>query len=89
MPIAVQAFEITYTDKPLDLVYDEAVAERMGQADDVVGVMPLVIVRYEDGDREYLPNMRLLNGAHRVELDSEETELDDLEHGRLVKWPAA
>lgn len=52
----VQAFEITYTDRPLDLVYSEEIAERMGQADDVTGIMPLVIVRYADGSRDYFPN---------------------------------
>lgn len=80
MPYAVQAFEITYTDRPLDLVYDERIAEKKGQADDVTGVMPLVIVRYENGEREYLPNMRLVGGETEVELeDFDDLPVDDEE----------
>lgn len=55
MAYVVQAWEITYPDRPCDVVYDQAIAlDRWGRNPGAT-VASLVIVRHDNGEREYHP----------------------------------
>lgn len=55
MAAYVQAWEIRYADRPCDLVYDQKIALDRYSRPTATEIQTLVIVRHENGDREYLP----------------------------------
>jgi hypothetical protein len=54
VPDFIQAWEVTYPDRPLDVIYDQHIAlERWGNAPGAE-MNALTIIRHEDGTRTYM-----------------------------------